>query len=466
MKTRFVLILFASLFILACKSYKNLPNPEGGLAYKVVSIPPSPQQEGGDPEAGFDYLVNGDYIGSGIPYGLFKRQLLKEPDTVLGRKGINARVPYALTAFVAPNGTKVVNGNCLTCHASPFQGEIVIGMGNSFSDYRRNLAGMAKLMNFGMNLKYKKSAAPYQAFQPFGKYFKEMAPHIETNQMGANPAFRLAEACMMHRDPVDLTYVKEPNYEMNKYPIATDVPALWHVKKKNALYYNGIGRGDFTKLLFQASVLGIPDSAAARKAVTHFKDVLAWLQSLEPPKYPYPLDQNLVSKGQILFEKNCSNCHGTYGEKEHYPNKLVALDEVKTDPLYAKYAYSSGIVEWYNKSWFAQSSPASYFEPELAYMAPPLDGVWATAPYLHNGSIPNLEGVLNSQARPTYWSRTGEDAAYDYSRLGWVYQIQEKPEGRWTFNTDLPGYSNQGHYFGDGFTLAERKAVLEYLKTL
>jgi len=466
MKTRFALALLTCLLIAACNSYKNLPQAEGGLPYKLVAIPPSPQQEGGDPEAGFDFLVNGDYIGSGVPFGLFKRQLLKEPDTILKRKGINERVPYAVTAFVAPNGVKVVNGNCLTCHASPFQGEIVIGMGNSFSDYRRNLSGMAKLMNFGMNLKYKKSAKEYQAFKDFGKYFKEVAPHIETNQAGANPAFRLAEACMMHRDPVDLTYVKEPNFEINKYPIATDVPALWHVKKKNALYYNGIGRGDFTKLLFQASVLGIPDSAAARKAVTNFKDVLAWLNSLEPPTYPNTVDLALVAKGEVLFESKCSNCHGTYGEKESYPNKLVSLDEVKTDPLYAKYAYTSGIVEWYNNSWFAQTSPRSYFEPELAYMAPPLDGIWATAPYLHNGSIPNLEAVLNSKMRPRYWSRTGEQAAYDFTRVGWVYQVQATPEGKWTFNTDLPGYSNIGHYFGDEFNTAERQAVIEYLKTL
>ena len=466
MKIRIALALFSLLFILACHTYKDLPNPDGKLAYRVMAIPPSPQQEDGDPVAGFDFLVNGDYIGSGIPFGLFKRQLLKQPDTVLGRKGLNEKVPYAFTAFVAPNGMKVVNGNCLTCHASPFQGEMVIGMGNSFSDYRRNLTTMAKLMNFGMNVKYKKSAAEYQAFETFGKFLRKIAPEIETNQIGANPAFRLAEACMMHRDPVDLTYVKTPNYEMNNYPIATDVPPLWHVKKKNALYYNGIGRGDFTKLLFQASVLGIADSTEARKAINNFKDVLAWLQSLEAPVYPKPIDQGLTAKGQLLFENACSKCHGTYGENEEYPNKLVALDEVKTDPLYAQYAYSSGIVEWYNNSWFANSSPRSYFEPELAYMAPPLDGVWATAPYFHNGSVPTLDEVLHSESRPQYWSRQGESAAYDFEKVGWQYEREEKSKGKWTFDTNLPGYSNKGHYFGDEFTTDERKAVIEYLKTL
>ncbi|MEZ5043366.1 MAG: c-type cytochrome [Saprospiraceae bacterium] len=466
MKKRLALLFFFILFLLACHTYKDLPYSNEKLPFQVMTIPASPQQVGGDPKAGFDYLINGDYIGSGIPYTVFQKRLSKGPDTVLRREGINANVPYAVTAFVAPNGVKVVNGNCFTCHASPFEGEIVFGLGNSFSDYRKSLVTVAKLMNMGMRLKYKKSSEKFQAYQDFGNYFKAMAPHIKTNQAGANPAFRLAEACMMQRNPVDLTYVEAPIYEINKYPIATDVPALWNVKKKNALYYNGIGRGDFTKLLFQASVLGIPDSSAARKAVTHFKDVLAWLQTLEAPAYPKPIDQLLADKGKMLFESACSKCHGTYGEKDQYPNKLVALEEVKTDPLYAHYAYTSGIVEWYNSSWFAHSAPRSYFEPTLGYVAPPLDGVWATAPYFHNGSVPTLMDVLNSKSRPTYWSRNGEQSAYDYENVGWQYEIKDNKKGKWTFDSKLPGFSNKGHDFGDAFTNAERKALIEYLKTL
>ena len=293
-----------------------------------------------------------------------------------------------------------------------------------------------------------------------------MAPYIQTNQPGANPAFRLAEACMMHRNPSDLTYTKTPNYEMMDYTIATDVPPLWHVKKKNALYYNGIGRGDFTKLLFQASVLGIPDSTQARQAINGFKDVLAWLDELEPPTYPGPVDQALAAKGQSLFEEHCSKCHGTYGDSESYPNKLVSLSLVKTDPMYANYAYNSGIVDWYNSSWFAQTWPRSYFEPNLGYIAPPLDGIWATAPYLHNGSVPTVDALLNSSSRPDVWQRSGSSKDYDHKSLGWNYKVPDNTKGDWVFDTSVPGYSNKGHYFGDKLTDDERYAVIEYLKTL
>ena len=97
------------------------------------------------------------------------------------------------------------------------------------------------------------------------------------------------------------------------------------------------------------------------------------------------------------------------------------------------------------------------------YIAPPLDGVWATAPYFHNASVPNLEGVLNVAARPTYWRRINE---LDYEKMGWKYEAMKKGGNKKTYDTTLPGYSNQGHDFGEEFNEAERMAVIEYLKTL
>lgn len=462
------ILFIASLLFLAvaCNTYRNLPEGNTSSEWRVKPLPAYEQRLDGDPVAGLNYLIYGDYIGSGVPYEFFKKKTSGRPDTVLRRSGENANIAYAVNVFTAPNGVKVVNGNCFTCHASPFDGTIQIGLGNSFSDYRKSLATMAKMMNFGMKVKYKKDSPELAAFKDFGLYFKEMAPHIQTNQPGANPAFRLAEACMMHRNPADLTYQKKPNYDILDYPVATDVPPLWHVGKKNTLYYTGIGRGDFTKLLFQASVLGIPDSTAARNAVNNFKDVYAWLRALEAPKYMGEINQKLALKGEVLFNENCSKCHGTYGEEETYPNKLVALDLIKTDPMYAQYVINSGIVDWYNSSWFANTSPKSWFEPGMGYVAPPLDGVWATAPYLHNGSVPTLEDLLNSKQRPTYWSRSGNGSDYDYQKVGWKYQTTTDAKGDWTFDTTLPSYGNQGHYFGDKFTTEERTAVIEYLKTL
>lgn len=460
------LILLAALLVYACSSYRELPDPVTDTGWKTKIIPPSPQQTEGDPATGFHYLIYGDYIGSGVPLAAMPKRMLGRRDTVLQREGANATAPYLVNIFEAENGVPVSNGNCFTCHAGALDGRVVIGLGNSFSDYDRNWSAMARLLNFGMDLKYNKKSEEWQAYQPFGKFFVSMTPYIETKQQGVNPAAMLAEACARHRDPVTLEYVAKPNYDMPKYAIATDVPPLWNVRKKNALYYTAVGRGDFSKLLFQASVLGIPDSAAARQAVTHFRDVVAWLKSLQPPAYPGPVDAALADRGEALFTEHCSGCHGTYGEVESYPNKVVSLDVVKTDPLYASYAVQAPIVDWYNRSWFATSEPSSRFQPEAGYIAPPLDGVWATAPYLHNGSVPTLDDLLHSPGRPTFWQRSGDSRDYDLDRVGWKYTRRKNGKGNWTYDTTLPGYSNAGHAFGDRFSAEERKAVIEYLKTL
>lgn len=464
MKKLLALCLF--VILAACNLYRDLPDPVSDTGWKVKELPAYPQQRGGDPQAGFNYLIYGDYIGSGIPFELLEKRMSLQKDTVLRREGVNAKVAYAVNVFEAQNGVPVANGNCLACHASKLNGEVVIGLGNSFSDYRKNLKPMATFMKLGMKLKYGKQSEEWAAYEDFGYYFKAMAPAIRTNQPGVNPAAELAEACVAYRDPVDLTYTGKPQFEVPKYTLASDVPPLWNVKKKNTLYYTAVGRGDFTKLLFQASFLGITDSTAAREAVTHFKDVLAWLESLEPPAYPQAVEAPLAAQGEVLFNEHCAKCHGSYGAEETYPNKVVSLDLIKTDPYYASYAMTAPIVDWYNRSWFATSEPRSYFEPEPGYVAPPLDGVWATAPYLHNGSVPNLETLLNSSRRPTYWRRSGRSDDYNYQTVGWNYTVEEKAKDDWTYDTTIPGYSNSGHYFGDKLRDEERRAVIEYLKTL
>ncbi|MCB0635523.1 MAG: c-type cytochrome [Lewinella sp.] len=463
---RAVLIFLCLALVVACGSLPDFSIAEEAPGWRTQRIPPTPQQNDGDAEAGWTYITTGGYVGSGMPYDFYVTKAGVTTDSVLNRPGLNARVPYGVTVFEAPNGVTVANGNCFTCHAGELMGEVVPGLGNSFSDYQANLNLMARGMNIAMLMQYDRQSFEYEAFEDFGRYFRDMSPLIRTNQPGVNPAFRLAEACMRHRDPEDLTYRDTPGWRMSAYTIATDTPPLWHVGKKHALYYTGMGRGDFTKLLFQASVLGIPDSTAARQAIHGFRDVLAWLRQLQPPSYPKNVEKILAEEGKLIFEENCSGCHGTYGETETYPNKLVSLEVIKTDSLYAQYTYQSGIVDWYNGSWFAQTEPRSYFEPSLGYVAPPLDGIWASAPYLHNGSVPTLEDLLNSVQRPTYWQRSGDSIDYDFEKVGWKYESGDRLRGDWVYDTTLPGYSNVGHYFGDKLTNAERRAVVEYLKTL
>ncbi|MEM1328526.1 MAG: c-type cytochrome [Bacteroidota bacterium] len=455
-------VLFFSIW--ACKTYSDLPTFNAQTVWKTERIAAFPQREDGDPDKGFEYVVSGEYVGGGIPYDLFRSRGKKLVKKIGVSNPENGDVPYLMSVFTTTSGVEVVSGNCFTCHAAPMGDSVYLGIGNFASDYRADLSGFFGVMDKVVGIKYGKDSKEQKTFDDFNRYLQSISPAIATNQIGPNPAARLAEACMQHRDENDLNYAPDHQYETGTYNIGCDVPPLWHVKKKNALYYTAVGKGDFTKLLMQASVLGISDSTEARVVQENFVDVLAWLQELEPPVYPYEIDTRLAKKGQAIFEENCSGCHGTYGETETYPNKVVSVDVIKTDSLYAAYAMSSPITQWYNESWFATSEPKSSLSPHFGYIAPPLDGIWATAPYLHNGSVPTLETLLNSESRPKYWKRNIENYDFDETEVGHQYKSKDSAFGKETYDTTLPGYSNVGHYFGDKLSNKERRAVIEYLK--
>ncbi|MES2849704.1 MAG: hypothetical protein V4685_11660, partial [Bacteroidota bacterium] len=96
---------------------------------------PESKQRSGDAVKGYEYLTTGDYLKSGIPYSLFTLGYPKDNNNFLNRDGINKTAPYDFTVIKAPNGEMVAAPNCLQCHAQMFDGKLVVGLGNSFSDF-------------------------------------------------------------------------------------------------------------------------------------------------------------------------------------------------------------------------------------------------------------------------------------------------------------------------------------------
>jgi hypothetical protein len=101
------------------------------------------------------------------------------------------------------------------------------------------------------------------------------------------------------------------------------------------------------------------------------------------------------------------------------------------------------------------------------YKARPLVGVWATPPFLHNGSVPTVFDLLSDTRPPTF--RTGS-VEYDPVHLGFV---NASGPSAFTFDTSLVGNSNAGHWFADDgrpgrigpkLTDADKYAIIEYLK--
>jgi len=429
-------------------------------------IPPS-KQRSGNVAKGYEYLTTGDYLKSGIPYSFFFMGAPKDTNNFLNRNGLNKNLSHDFTAVQAPNGEMVVAPNCLQCHAQVFDGKLIVGLGNSFSDFTMNRGGTAMLAeNFLKNLKGD-NVKKYDAAKNFLTAIKAISPKLITSTKEVNLADGLAALLVSHRDPQTLQWSDKNLLSLPDEIIPTDVPAWWLLKKKHGMFYNGFGRGDFGRFLMASNLLTVSDTSEAKEVDSHFNDVLAFINSIQPPKYPKAIDESMASNGQEIFNATCSKCHGTYGADGEYPNLLIPESMIKTDSaLYTSNYSNPQFVDWFNKSWFTSGDHPAQLVPYRGYIAPPLDGIWVTAPYLHNGSVPDLEAVLNSKKRPTYWQRSFTKQDYNYDNPGWNYEVKDSTGSNEVYNTTLKGYGNYGHYFGDKLSDKERRAVIEYLKTL
>lgn len=479
------------------------PVPEEG-PWNLGHYVPGDEQEEGDPELGRDLLLNGGFMGCGFPFRFFDNPLLSgiiggafggtgDGPTLEGRTGDNADMPYSMNVFETESGVKVVNANCLMCHAGRFNGELVLGLGTAEADFTSGLGGGGVGQGLSGGIDPSLTALLGMTEDETEQLNKMMrvtqVEDITTMRtVGQNPAEAQAISLMAHHE-ADLTWSDTPvvPFEFKDHsgdpfpaqPFPSDVPPWWRAKKKNALFYNAMARGDHSGSMALASSFCVDNEEEARRIDVMFKDIHAYVLTLEPPAYPFDIDDDLAKEGHVLFNANCAGCHGTYGETDEedtFPNLLFPLEVIGTDGVIAEggVVYAPQLVEAYNQTFYGRTTPFIVNDPAVGYMAPPLDGVWAVGPFLHNGSVPTIELVLNSKARPEFWKRDDFDSTnFDQDALGWPFEVLDygqddapADEVRFIYDTTKFGQGKQGHAFGDQLSDAERSAVIEYLKTL
>jgi hypothetical protein len=248
---------------------------------------------------------------------------------------------------------------------------------------------------------------------------------------------------------------------------------------------------------------------------------------LTSPKWPDkilpPIDKDLAAKGAGLYKEICQKCHlapitepefwnsdlwkpTSSGGLRYLDLNMVDIQYVGTDPAQAedmanrkvKTPASLGIdsqeygtalkevVEKTTNQWYdSQQQPTPQAQRDkmngylpvgiravLKYKARPLNGIWATPPYLHNGSVPNLCVLLSPEERAKTVTFYLGNREYDPVCVGYR---TEKLDGGFEMKTTIRGNRNTGHEFNDkpgpgvigrGLTPDERKALIEYLKTL
>lgn len=350
-------------------------------------------------------------------------------------------------------------------------------------------------------------------------------------------------------------------------------PVWWNIGHRTRKFYDGSFAVDNSRPVMSFYMPYFTrshpeDIEYAREWVErHDQDVDTWVQSLRSPVYPGTIDDTLAQAGAILFHDkdlwaaelnnkvprpaggngSCASCHGVYSpryvhdtryldtpELEGIASQVVPLSIIGTDAARFN-SLNAGLKEAMRWTWWAfgtNEEPGKCFgvtEPG-GYYAPPLYGIWATAPYFHNGSVPNVWEILKPQDRRAIWRRvstpppaddpkafmgfdTSIKRAYDAQKLGWKYDTlqcgdpgtypgkdcsrgglelpvdellfsqlygslwaswnvqsrapsNEELEHRKIYNTHKYSQSNSGHEFTSVLTDAERYALLEYLKTL
>jgi mono/diheme cytochrome c family protein len=301
--------------------------------------------------------------------------------------------------------------------------------------------------------------------------------------------------------------------------MTVDPAAWWRVKKKNSLFWNGYTRGYHHGSMALASALCVENADTANHVTGEFPDVQAFVESVQAPVWPSSfktINQTMATAGQTVFNQNCASCHGTYATNprnvaaDTYPALLVNADAVGTDYVWARsgwmgnltvmnsgvdstaYAQVTSLAPW--DGTFTPGVPAPFFNdtpPGPGYVAPPLDGLWASAPYLHNGSIPDMDSLLTPSHRPTYWTRNCEmqgifhaqgDPVYcskdlnqgnntgGNNNFGFNYSSTLPPNlggyGKYTYDTTVWSQGNGGHTYGSSLSQSDKNNLIEYLKQI
>lgn len=318
------------------------------------------------------------------------------------------------------------------------------------------------------------------------------------------------------------------NYHQNNAP--ANYPPLWGIWKFNWVHYNASFSQPMARNILQVlgnsgethfvDALGRAEPVPRRwETSVDFPGAAkmeASYRKLSPPRWPArvlgPVDGAKASAGKRLFDEHCSTCHAPRpiaapeNRKAQLAVATIPLAVIGTDPAHAatftqrrydlskltndatpisapagltlaineieKYGYDRLGLDKKTRDELNGFGRGNHIRAPLGYKARTLDAIWASPPYLHNGSVPNVYELLSpaSERSAQFWTGSSD---YDPVRLGYV--TAKSNENRFLFDATLPGNLNSGHEFDDAsragvigrkLTPQERFAIIEYLKVM
>lgn len=331
--------------------------------------------------------------------------------------------------------------------------------------------------------------------------------------------------------PVDAPVSIPPLWNVHLYDWVQWNGAIQNPLARNVAQVIGIGSGLFQNPPFQDPqdrkrlllIKRPPDPFASSLEIDKLQQLERMVATIKPPRWPEEffgeINIGKATEGKKLYRDNCKHCHvpklldspTRFGQR--FKMNIIGAAEVGTDDSYLKFSSrtaGTGVLDqdfeatslsaaeasaWLTTTLMRRSVPDPGPNKWESYglLARPHAGVWATPPFLHNGSIPNLYEVLSPVEERTPCFYLG-DLEYDPIKVGYSVRTcadGERP-GEFKFDTSKDGNRRKGHEFrkddraghvftpeecksfekggkngilGCELTAPQREAIVEYLKT-
>ncbi|MCB0342237.1 MAG: hypothetical protein H6626_04785 [Pseudobdellovibrionaceae bacterium] len=422
------------------------------------------------------------------------------------RMGITLREIGSDTAFTV---------SCAGCHAEKLFGRPILGLTTRFPRANEFFVAGTKTLTQASSFMFRMATGAtdgeIEMFER-SKYRSQFIGSRKPQVLGLDTSLAQVALSVAHRNPDEyLTFSEEYATNPRSEPLA-EVPAdskpavWWNVKYKNRYLSDGSvvsGNPVFTNFLWNeigrgADLYELESWLGENEEIV--EELTTAVFSAEAPKFTdfFPVehfDLDRVQRGERIYVRRCSKCHGEYEKGYHQPGSESGSLEEQLTTVQVHYLERTPVknvgtdpLRWQGmRSLLAlnqlaiSSKHGTVIKAQKGYVPPPLVGIWARWPYMHNNSMPSLCAVLTrSEERPkAYWPGPANDPGTDFDKECNGYPLAENVPAHWKqrseafYDTARAGMSSIGHdeniFIKNGkeiLSTQDKRDLILYMQTL